>query len=81
MTVLPKLDAERRGHIFRFLCEAGLIPIIDLEGADLREVNLLGADLRNARMKKANLSDAYLFAANLSDAGLTNANLRNEHYV
>ncbi len=77
LTVLPKLDVERRGHILRFLCEAGLIPIIDLEGANLSGVNLLGADLRNAQMNKVNLSDTYLFAANMSKADLTNANLRN----
>jgi hypothetical protein len=77
LTVLPKLDAERKGHILRFLCEACLIPIIDLEGADLSGVNLRQADLRYAHLKKGNLNDADLFAANLSDADLTNASLRN----
>jgi uncharacterized protein YjbI with pentapeptide repeats len=77
LTVLSQLDADRKGHILRFLCETGLIPIIDLEGANLSGVNLRKADLRYAHMEKVNLSDADLFAANLSEANLTNANLRN----
>jgi hypothetical protein len=47
LTVLRRLDAERKGSVIQFLQEAGLIKkekaILDLTGADLR-----GADLRRA---------------------------------
>jgi hypothetical protein len=60
LAVLRSLDGNRKGHVVRFLCEAGLIGkvrnsevIIDLRTADLSGANLKGADL----------SDAYLLGA------------------
>jgi hypothetical protein len=42
LTVLPRLDGERKGQVMQFLYEAGLIakrrPVLDLSDADLRRV-------------------------------------------
>ena len=44
LTVLPKLDGERKARVVQFLYESGLIvkkrPIIDLLRADLRRADL-----------------------------------------
>jgi membrane protein implicated in regulation of membrane protease activity len=74
LTMLRRLDGERKGTVLQFLYEAGLINtdrIVDLTGADLRGADLYGADLR-----MANLSDAHLRLADLHSAVLSNANLR-----
>jgi uncharacterized protein YjbI with pentapeptide repeats len=75
LTVLPRLDGDRKARVVQFLYESGLIagahPILDLSGADLFEADLRGADLR-----KANLSEANLRKANLAGADLAGADLR-----
>jgi hypothetical protein len=57
------------------------VPIIDLSGADLRNVDLEGADLRNGILLGANLSAANLENANLSGADLQNANLAGANLI
>jgi uncharacterized protein YjbI with pentapeptide repeats len=80
LTVLRRLDAERKASVLQFLFESGLIykdkQIIDLDGIDLREADLSGADLRGADLSEADLSEAVLYRANLCGASLRGANLR-----
>jgi uncharacterized protein YjbI with pentapeptide repeats len=85
LTVLPRLDSQRKRNIIQFLYESGLINkdkrIIDLSGADLREVNLsgsrlVGVCLAGANLGKANLKSAYMREANFSGADLIEANLK-----
>ncbi len=79
LTLLPRLDKERKKSILQFLYESGLIEkdkqIIDLSGADLREADLREADLSGAYLRGANLRGANLFVANLHEADLSGANL------
>src|SRR5258708_13973193 len=74
LTVLRRLDAERKGSVLQFLQESGLIGkdkrVINLTGA-----NLIGANLSGANLSGTNLSGAYLSRADLSGADLSKANL------
>jgi uncharacterized protein YjbI with pentapeptide repeats len=89
LTVLRRLDAERKGSVLQFLQEAGLIsknnPIIELTGANLSEANLSRANLNHADLREADLSGADLQGADLREAllggslqgaNLCDANLR-----
>src|SRR6266699_3322697 len=53
LTVLPRLDSERKKSVLQFLYESGLIEkgkrIIDLRGADLRDANVTAAQLDTAK--------------------------------
>ena len=69
LTVLRRLDAERKGSLLQFLQESGLI------GKDKRVINLTGANLIGANLSGANLSGVYLSRADLSGADLSKANL------
>jgi hypothetical protein len=80
LTVLRRLDGERKGALIRFLYEADLIDkdktVIDLGNADLSGANLsgatlIGANLRGANLRGANLSWAILIEANLLYANLS----------
>ena len=75
LTVLARLDGERKGRVVQFLFEAGLIdkghPILDLRGADLKEAILKGASL-----SEADLSETDLSGADLTKVDLHGANLR-----
>jgi uncharacterized protein YjbI with pentapeptide repeats len=84
LTVLARLDKERKRSLLQFLYESGLIDkgarIIDLSGADLNEANLFAinlseADLREVRLGGASLASADLTGAELSGADLTGAEL------
>ena len=84
LTVLRRLDGERKGAVVRFLRESALIdtdtPIVGLRGADLtaadfRQANLTEANLEGANLTGANLTLADLIKANLTGANLTKANL------
>src|SRR5215208_4802762 len=84
LTVLPRLDGDRKGIVVQFLYESGLIlrvrRVLDLRGADLIGANLrgavlLGLNLSGASLKGANLSWATLGVADLSDANLEGAEL------
>jgi hypothetical protein len=84
LTVLWRLDADRKAQVVQFLYESGLItkgrPIVDLGEANLiwanlEAFNLEGANLSGAYLHPANLSHAVLMGANLSEAFLMEANL------
>jgi uncharacterized protein YjbI with pentapeptide repeats len=91
LTLLERLDGQRKGSVLRLLGESHLIdrregdPFVDLTDADLTEAyllyaNLAGATLTDAFLTDANLSnadltDAYLFRADLTDAYLFRADL------
>jgi hypothetical protein len=90
LTVVRRIDAERKGIVLQFLHESKLIqgdvPIVNLLHADLRgaglswaelnDANLRGADLRGADLRWANLRGANLSEAELSRADLRWANLK-----
>jgi hypothetical protein len=89
LTIVRRVDAERKGIVLQFLHESKLIqgaaPVVSLlhadlraaglSWADLREANLHGADLRAADLRWANLSGADLSEAELNHANLRWANL------
>jgi uncharacterized protein YjbI with pentapeptide repeats len=90
LTVLRRLDAERKGNIIQFLSEAGLIgkgeygPIIDLGDADLSNVNLNGATLHDAdlcytNLSNANFSNAFIPGLFVANANLCGANFNNAY--
>jgi len=92
LTVLRRLDGDRRGSLVRFLSESGLItakilpedPAImtahePLKGQpilSLSDADLFGADLRWADLRGADLRGADLRGANLRGADLRGADLR-----
>jgi hypothetical protein len=69
LTVLRRLDAERKGSVLLFLHESGLI------GKDKRIINLTGAILDLAELSGTELSGADLRGANLSGVSMTFAKL------
>jgi uncharacterized protein YjbI with pentapeptide repeats len=87
LTVLTRLDGERKGSVVRFLYDSGLIgrlkpvkgskipkkvdSIVDLRGADLR-----GIDLHRAPLNGVKLSGVVLSGVDLSIALLVEADLR-----
>jgi Pentapeptide repeats (8 copies) len=87
LTVLRRLDGERKGRILQFLYDSDLISrerlVLALSKADLSEAylseaylvgsNLRYADLSGANLREANLSEADLSGANLSGANLSGA--------
>jgi uncharacterized protein YjbI with pentapeptide repeats len=91
LTVLPRLDGNRKASVVQFLYEASLIDrdkrIVALDGADLSgaelsgsgakfcEANLVGADLSKANLIGAELTQTDLSSANLSMANLLYAKL------
>jgi len=79
LTILPRLDANRKRSVLQFLHESGLIEkgknIIDLSGADLNKADLSRANLSGADLNKADLRDATLSYANLLWANLYYATL------
>jgi hypothetical protein len=82
LTLLRRLDGERKGHVVQFLYESGLITqkvrtVVDLAGANLAGANLAGTNLAGANLREADLSFAKLNNANLRDAKLSNAELSN----
>jgi uncharacterized protein YjbI with pentapeptide repeats len=85
LTVLSRLDDERKERVMQFLYESDLIssaqPVLDLSGADLRGVNLsraglIGAYLHGVNLSEANLHGVYLVGTNLLGADLREADLR-----
>ncbi len=89
LTVLRRLNGERKGIVIRFLYEAGMIgghtrkgggkehrPTNDmLKSADLSKVYLPNASFPGICLTGANLRNANLFGTNLRRAILTGANL------
>jgi len=84
LTVVERLNGQRKGSVVRFLYESHLIdkdePIValrgaDLRGADLRRAMLMGATLRGADLRRAMLIGAVLKEAALDGATLAEATL------
>jgi Pentapeptide repeats (8 copies) len=84
LSVLPRLNGDRKARVVQFLYESGLIAaerrVLDLRGSDLREADLVltdlsGADLFAAKLSKAKLSGARLIGAFLREADLSAADL------
>jgi uncharacterized protein YjbI with pentapeptide repeats len=77
LTVLPRLDGERKARVVQFLYESGLIakrrPVLNLHGADVTEAALILAELRRANLRGANLRGANLSSAILNEAILEEA--------
>jgi uncharacterized protein YjbI with pentapeptide repeats len=81
LTVLRRLDGDRKAVVLQFLHESKLIdkdtPIIDLNGADLSHANLSKLNLRNANLSNIDLSSTNLSETELYGADLSNSILRN----
>src|SRR5215218_3165418 len=79
LTVLPRLNGERKRSILQFLYESRLIikghVVVALRGADLTAANLRAAHLSAAHLSAADLSRASLDAADLREAELRDADL------
>jgi hypothetical protein len=77
LTVLRRLDGERKGRVLQFLYDSGLIsrecPVLALSKTDLSEADLSEAFLVGANLSGANLSGTVLNGANLSYASLADA--------
>jgi uncharacterized protein YjbI with pentapeptide repeats len=84
LTILSRLDPERRSRVLQFLLEAELVQrleqknsVITLSGADLSGVFVpADTDLSYVDLSGADLSNADLSATNLSNAYLIDADLR-----
>jgi hypothetical protein len=85
LTILSRLDPERRSRVLQFLLESELVqrieqknPVINLSGANLSGVSVpTEANLSYADLSGTDLSDANLSTANVSTAYLTATNLHN----
>ncbi|MBD3886267.1 pentapeptide repeat-containing protein [Phormidium tenue FACHB-886] len=77
LSVLRRLDGERKGSVVRFLFDAEFITKLrlNLEGADFCSTVLCGADLRNAKLTDVNFTNADLRGANLEGSDLAESNL------
>jgi uncharacterized protein YjbI with pentapeptide repeats len=82
LTVLRRLDSERKSNVLQFLYESDLVTrhhsVLCLNEADLRGVSL-GSDtnMNSINLRGANLEEAILSGAYLNGADLTKADLRN----
>jgi len=89
LTVLSRLDGKRKAVVVLFLMEAGLItnkPVVDISGANLRNVDLSFAELsgvylHHVDLSGANLSYSDLSGADLSDTHLSDGFLRDEKHA
>jgi len=92
LTVLPRLDGDRKANVVVFLHEADLInenqPVFLLKGADLSRADLRyadlsepGIDLSGAKLIEANLDEADLSDANLAAANIPHADLSDAYMV
>ncbi len=81
ISILPELDGIAKGHLISRLHAKGLLPRLDLSGADLRgamlaNTDLSGAFLAGADLSGARLTGASLFRADLHESCLRGADLR-----
>ncbi len=83
LTLLPQLDARRKGSLLQFLYESNLIKVapgenvLSLKEADLTNANLVHINLHNISLRESNLSGAQMDDTNLHNADLSWANLSN----
>lgn len=79
LSVLSRLDANRKESLLRFLYESNLISIKDtiirLDGADLRKVDMCDTRLADANLRGVNLYGALLMRTDLRRSDLQGANL------
>jgi uncharacterized protein YjbI with pentapeptide repeats len=93
LSVLRRLDPDRKGQVVKFLSESGLIlgsktvgdygfveffeSSVDLRDADISEANLQGASLSGANLQGTMLAKANLVGATLTEVIFRNAYLKN----
>ncbi len=81
LTLLPRLNGQRKGYVLLFLNELKLIgtkdqePLIDIAGSNLQGLDLTEDNLPETSFAYVCLKDAYLRRAKLSGAKLSHANL------
>jgi uncharacterized protein YjbI with pentapeptide repeats len=78
LTVLRMLDGNRKALVVQFLWESRLITptmIVNLEGADLIDVELFGADLPHVNLSRTTLMNAHISSAQLPNSNLSTTNL------
>jgi uncharacterized protein YjbI with pentapeptide repeats len=79
LTVLGRLDGERKRSVLQFLSESNLLvkerPIVNIAGADMRDASLHYAHLNGTDLGGIDLSDAVLFGGHLSGTDLSHTNL------
>jgi len=80
LTVVRRIDAERKGIVLQFLHESKLLqrgsPIVNLTYADFSRADLEWAELGGADLSWTNLAGADLSRANLHGADLRGTDLR-----
>ena len=80
LTVLRRLNGERKGAVVQFLYESALIDkdklIVDLLGANLLGAALVGAALAGVNLARTILTEARLLGADLTDASLRGCDVR-----
>jgi uncharacterized protein YjbI with pentapeptide repeats len=84
LTVLARLDKDRKESVVQFLLESGLLAKpskVNLNGADLSGIvahwaSLSGADLSGSSLSGADLSGLGMYEHNVTDLDLSTANLR-----
>jgi hypothetical protein len=85
LTMLSRLDGDRKARVVQFLYESGLIsrerPVLELSLADLSHANLVGTNLSAALLSAALLNNAGLTYANLSSANLSSTNLMGANLI
>ena len=79
LTVLGRLDGERKRSVLQFLSESNLLvkerPIVNIAGADMRDASLHYTHLNGTDLGGIDLSDAVLFGGHLSGTDLSHTNL------
>jgi uncharacterized protein YjbI with pentapeptide repeats len=84
LTVLSRLDGDRKARMVRFLNEARLIDPddvvlalhkADLKGINLSQTELFGAAMIGADLRKADLREAVFYSCDFSKADLSGADL------
>ena len=79
LSVLRRLDGERKSIVLQFLYDSQLIstsdPIISLDGADLSGIHLIKVNLSGANLSGVNLQNAYIGWSNLEGISLYRADL------
>lgn len=78
LSILRKLDPDRKVILLKFLYDSGLIGVFQAGGEVEKSVTVIfltGADFRGVQLRKAFLFEADLSGADLSDADLRDADL------
>jgi len=80
MSVLPRLDSNRKRTVFNFLLESSLIgnnnAVVDIHKADFSDTYIGLVSLTGANLEFVNFAKAVLFATTLAGANLMGANLK-----